>query len=77
MGNSSVESEVTLIVQRCLREDRTLMVADEADRLAPRYPDVSKRDLCDMLIAAAFAVRLPIELMETEESCRDTQAAAA
>ena len=59
------------IVERAERTGATLGIAAEADRLALQFPDISKRLICDMLIAAGFKEDLPIELMDTEESCRD------
>jgi len=59
------------IVLRCAQVGITLNVAEEADLLEPQFPMIGKRLICDMLIAAALAENLPIEMLDTEESCRD------
>jgi hypothetical protein len=76
-AKSELGGEIERIVQHCLREGATLSIAGEADRLSQRYPTVSKRLLWDLLIAAAFAVNLPIEMLDAEASCRDPAQSAA
>ena len=76
-AKSELGDEIAQIVQYCLREGATLSIADEAHRLSPRYPTISKRLICDLLIAAAFAVNLPIEMLDTEDSCSDPAQSAA
>ncbi len=63
------------IAERAERTGSTLSVAAEADRLAEQFPDISKRLICDMLIAAGFKEDLPLDLIDTKESCRDSVAA--
>jgi hypothetical protein len=60
------------IVRESEREGTTLQIAEEADRLAALFPDVNKRMICDMLIAAGLRDDLPLEMIDTQESCRDS-----
>jgi hypothetical protein len=68
---------IAQIVEDAERTGATLSIAQEANRLAVRFPGVSKRLICDMLIAAGLKEELPIEMMDTEESCRDGASKAA
>jgi hypothetical protein len=65
------------IAARAERTGRTLSIAEEADRLAERFPDISKRLICDMLIAAGLKQDLPLDMIDTDDSCRDSEAIAA
>ena len=68
---------IAQIADRAQQTGTMLSVAQEADRLAEEFPDISKRLICDMLIAAGFREDLPIDMIDTVESCRDPHSVAA